>query len=204
MQNTSNPAGAPPKKKKIKVPKVVNGIDTLVEVEVDDVAGPTWGARADHKLLNTELERLDGPAKATGMARYSYDVRLPGMLYGRILHSPHASAEVVSIDTSAAEKIDGVKAVINNGKRTLKYEGDPVAAVATVTPEIAEDAIRAIKVEYKKLPMRSRPGRPPRPTRRKCLQKATRATCRKATNGAARTMSRRRSRPVMPLSSASL
>lgn len=147
-QNTSTP----PKKKKIKVPKVVNGIDTIVEVEVDDVAGPTWGARGNHKLLNTDLERLDGPAKVSGMARYSYDVRLPGMLYGRILHSPHACAEVVSIDTSAAEKMDGVKAVINNGKRKLKYEGDPVAAVAAITPEIAEDAIRAIKVEYKKLP----------------------------------------------------
>jgi xanthine dehydrogenase YagR molybdenum-binding subunit len=148
MQN----AQTPPKKKKIKVPKVVNGIDTLVEIEVDDTGGPTWGDRASHKLLNTDLERLDGPAKATGKAIYSYDVRLPGMLYGRILHSPYASAEVVNIDVSAAEKMDGVKAVINNGKHTLKYEGDPVAAVAAITPEIAEDAIRAIKVEYKKLP----------------------------------------------------
>ena len=148
MQN----AQSPPKKKKIKVPRVVNGQDTLVEIEVEDVGGLTWGARGSHKLLNTDLERLDGPAKASGMAKYTYDVRVPGMLYGRILHSPHASADIVSVDTSAAEKMSGVKAVINMGKREAKYEGDPIAAVAAITPEIAEDAIRAIKVEYKKRP----------------------------------------------------
>ena len=74
------------------------------------------------------------------------------MLYGFILMSPHASAEVASIDTSAAEKIDGVKAVIQLGNKQAKYEGDPVAAVAATSPEIAEDAIRAIKVIYKKRP----------------------------------------------------
>ena len=93
---------------------------------------------------------MDGPAKASGMAKYTYDVRLPGMLYGRILHSPHASADVISVDTSAAEKMNGVKAVINMGKKEAKYEGDPIAAVAAITPEIAEDAIRAIVVKYNK------------------------------------------------------
>ena len=159
MQNTTTP----PKKKKIKVPRVVNGIDTLVEIEVDDTGGPTWGARGSHKLLNTELERLDGPAKAAGMAKYTYDVKLPGMLYGRILHSPHASGEVVSVDISAAEKMAGVKAVLNMGKKQVKYEGDPIAAVAALTPEIAEDAIRAIKVEYKKLPHVVTPAQAMRP-----------------------------------------
>jgi xanthine dehydrogenase YagR molybdenum-binding subunit len=143
----------PPKKKKIKVPKVVNGVDTLVEIEVDDTGGPSWGPRDAHTLLNHPLRRLDGPEKVSGRAKYSYDVRVPGMLYGRILRSPYPHAEMVSVDTSAAEKMPGVKAVLSFADRkTLKYEGDPVAAVAAVTPEIADDAIRAIKVVYKKLP----------------------------------------------------
>jgi xanthine dehydrogenase YagR molybdenum-binding subunit len=142
----------PPKKKKVKVPKVVNGIETYVEVEVDDTGGPTWGPKEGHALLNRAIRRVDGPAKATGKARYTHDVRLPNLLYGRILRSPYASAEVTAIDTSAAEALPGVKAVMSNGPKPLKYEGDPVAAVAAVTPEIAEDAIRAIKVTYKRLP----------------------------------------------------
>ncbi len=142
-----------PKKKKIKVPKVVNGIETIVEIEVDDTGGPDWGPKDGHALLNHDIRRVDGPAKVTGQARYSYDVRVPGMLYGRILRSPHACAEMVSVDTSPAEKMPGVKAVVSYAdKKILKYEGDPVAAVAAITPEIAEDAIRAIKVTYKKLP----------------------------------------------------
>lgn len=144
--------GQQTKKKKIKVPKVVNGIDTLVEVEVDDTGGPTWGPKDAHTLLNTALPRVDGPAKVSGKARYSYDVRPAGMLYGRFLISPYACADVTHIDTGAAEKMEGVKAVLNFGNQQLKYEGQPVAAVAAITPEIAEDAIRAIKVTYKKNP----------------------------------------------------
>src|SRR5579884_893436 len=143
----------PKKKKKIKVPKVINGETTLVEVEVDDTSGPVWGPKDAHTVINHPIRRVDGPAKVTGQAKYTYDVRVPGMLYGRILRSPHASAEIVSIDTSPAERMNGVKAVISYAdKKQLKYEGDPVAAVAAITPEIAEDAIRAIKVTYKKLP----------------------------------------------------
>ena len=142
----------PPKKKKIKVPKVVNGIDTLVEIEVDDTGGPTWGPRDAHTILNHNIERVDGPAKASGAAKYTYDVRVPGMLYGCILMSPYASADIVSVDTSAAEKMEGVKAVTALGTKEVKYEGDPVAAVAAITPEIAEDAVRAIKVKYAKRP----------------------------------------------------
>lgn len=142
----------PPKKKKIKVPKVVNGIDTLVEIEVDDTDGPTWGPREAHSLINTDMRRVDGDAKVTGHAKYTHDMRPAGMLFGAILGSPYASAEVTSIDVSAAEKIPGVKAVISYGNKKLRYEGDPVAAVAAVSPEIAGDALRAVKVQYNKLP----------------------------------------------------
>ncbi len=137
-----------PAKKKIKVPKVVNGIETIVEIEVDDTAGPQWGDRNAFALIGKSLPRVDGPVKVTGKARYTHDVRLPGMLYARILPSPHASARVASIDTAAAEAIPGVIAVIANPGKQLRYQGDPVAAVAAETPELAEDGIRAIVVKY--------------------------------------------------------
>lgn len=140
-----------PKTKKIKVPKVVNGETQMVEVEVADNDGPQWGDRSQMTVLNKHIPRLDGPDKVTGRAKYSHDIRLPGMLYGRILPSPHASAQVTAIDTSPAERMAGVAVVIPMGKR-LRYQGDPVAAVAAITPEIAEDAIRAIRVTYDVLP----------------------------------------------------
>ncbi|HLJ56579.1 MAG TPA: xanthine dehydrogenase family protein molybdopterin-binding subunit [Chthonomonadaceae bacterium] len=141
-----------PKMKKIKTVKDVNGVPTEVEIEVPDTGGPTWGPRGSHTLLNHDIERVDGPAKATGAAKYTYDVRVPGMLYGRVLMSPHACADITSVDTSAAEAMPGVKAVVTLNDKQVKYEGDPVAAVAAITPEIAEDAVRTIKVAYKKRP----------------------------------------------------
>lgn len=141
----------PKPKRKIKVPRVVNGIETMVEIEVDDTSGPGWGPNDRHRLLNKRIPRVDGPVKATGTAQYSYDVKLPGMLHGRILGSPHARARVTSLDLSGAEKIKGVKAVISASEE-VRYEGEPVAAVAAITPELAEDAIRAIKVTYEVLP----------------------------------------------------
>ena len=63
------------------------------------------------RLLGTKIERLDGPDKATGKAKYSYDVNRPGMLHAKMLRSPHAHAKIKSIDTSAARTAPGVKAV---------------------------------------------------------------------------------------------
>jgi xanthine dehydrogenase YagR molybdenum-binding subunit len=64
------------------------------------------------RLLGTKIKRLDGPEKATGRAKYSYDVNRPGMLHGIILRSPHAHAKIKSIDTSAAKKTLGFKAMV--------------------------------------------------------------------------------------------
>jgi xanthine dehydrogenase YagR molybdenum-binding subunit len=135
-------------KRKIKVPKVINGFEQVVEIEVDDTQGEQWPSRESLKVLDKPMRRVDGVDKVTGRARYTHDVRLPGMLYGRILPSPHPSAQVATVDTSAAQAIPGVVAVVDFGGKTLRYQGDPVAAVAAETPEIAEDAIRAITVKY--------------------------------------------------------
>ena len=102
-------------------------------------------------LLNQRTTRVDGPVKATGVARYTYDQRLPGMLYGRILRCPHGHARITKLDTDAALKIPGVKAIVPAPLTELRYAGAAVAAVAATTPEIAGDALRAIKVTYEVL-----------------------------------------------------
>ncbi len=146
------------KKKKIKVPRVVDGYETIVEIEVDDTGGPAWGPNNQHRLLNHRLPRVDGPVKVSGAAIYSHDVRPPGMLYGRILRSPHAHALVKRLDFSAARRMSGVKAVVaaqdrpEGSPHEVRYEGEPVAATAAISPEIADDAVHAIAVEYEILP----------------------------------------------------
>ena len=134
------------------MPRVVNGVEQMVEIEVDEDAGPGWGPNDKHKLLNHRMTRVDGPLKATGAAKYTYDQRLPGMLYARVLRSPHAHARITKLDTDAAAKIPGVKAIIPAPLAEVRFAGAPVAAVAATTPEIAGDALRAIKVTYEVLP----------------------------------------------------
>src|SRR5919106_5047837 len=133
----AQPSPSPKPKKKIRVPRVVNGVEQMVEIEVDEESGPGWGPNDKHRLLNKRMTRVDGPLKAAGAARYTYDQRLPGMLYGRILRCPHAHARVTKIDSNAASAIPGVKAIVPAPLTELRYAGAPVAAVAATTPEIA-------------------------------------------------------------------
>jgi xanthine dehydrogenase YagR molybdenum-binding subunit len=105
-------------------------------------------------LIGTRIPRMDGMAKASGRMKYPSDVRPEGTLFGVILYSPYAHAKVKSIDTSAAEKMPGVKGVLAIAKAgtTLRYHGDDIAAVAAETEEQARDAARTIKIEYDVLP----------------------------------------------------
>jgi xanthine dehydrogenase YagR molybdenum-binding subunit len=117
-----------------------------------------WPPPAERTLIGKPIKRLDGAAKVRGTAKYTYDIIRPGMLYGRLLDSPHAYARVKSIDLSAAEKLPGVKAALalkdpaKEETARVFYQGEEVAAVAAQTEEIAEDAIRLIKVDYEVLP----------------------------------------------------
>ncbi len=106
------------------------------------------------RLIGTKITRLDGLAKASGRAKYPSDTRPEGTLFAVMLYSPHAHAKIKSIDTTAAEKMPGVKAVstIAAAGTTLRYQGDDIAAVAAETEEQARDAVRAIKVDYEVLP----------------------------------------------------
>ncbi|WP_298835757.1 xanthine dehydrogenase family protein molybdopterin-binding subunit [uncultured Roseobacter sp.] len=129
------------------------------------------GQERRFKVVGQRVERPDGIEKVTGKALYGADMTAPGMLFGRILRSPHAHARIVSIDTSAAEALKGVKAVVTGadlvhpedegladiadnclaGEKVL-YDGHAVAAVAAVDKATARDAIRLIRVEYEVLP----------------------------------------------------
>ena len=124
--------------------------------------------------------RHDGADKVTGRARYGADNNMPGMLYGKILRSPHAHAVIKSVDASAAETLPGVHAVVTSAdwpETSMKltdlaegsihnlgflsmnvlargkalYKGHPVAAVAAVSPHVAEEATKLIKVDYEVL-----------------------------------------------------
>ncbi len=117
-----------------------------------------WPEASRRSVIGRRTSRLDGPDKVSGKAKYTHDQKLPGMLYGMILRSPHARARVVSVDISGAEKMPGVKAVrIIRGpgselKPEIDWAGVEVAAVAATDAHLAEDAIRAIKVVYEPLP----------------------------------------------------
>jgi xanthine dehydrogenase YagR molybdenum-binding subunit len=113
---------------------------------------------ASRSVIGTSIKRLDGPEKVTGRAKYTFDINRPGMLYGRIVRSPHPRARIVSVDLTAAQRAPGVKAAIvwrdpaNPQRNTVMFQGDEVAAVAADTEERAIDAARLVKVEYEVLP----------------------------------------------------
>ena len=121
-----------------------------------------------YRVLGTRPVRHDGVEKVTGRANYGADFNLPGMLHGKILRSPHAHARIRSIDTSAALALDGVFAVVTGSdfpaagnpvtaevimcRGHVRYQGHAVAAVAAVSPTIADQALDLIKVDYEVLP----------------------------------------------------
>src|SRR5579864_5592749 len=120
----------------------------------DDNTKYGWPAADQRTLIGKRISRVDGPDKVSGRAKYTYDVHRPGMLYGKVVRSPHAHAKVVSVDTSAAEKMPGAKGVyiIQDKGSEIHWAGDDIVVVAAVDEPTAADAARAIKVEYQPLP----------------------------------------------------
>jgi xanthine dehydrogenase YagR molybdenum-binding subunit len=113
-----------------------------------------WPEEGKRSHIGKRISRLDGPDKVSGRAKYTYDLNRPGMLFGKLVRSPHAHARIVSIDTSVAEKMPGVKAVkiIQEVGKEIQWAGVDVVAVVAETEGQAEDAARAVKVQYEKLP----------------------------------------------------
>lgn len=114
----------------------------------------SWGEASESRLIGKRIPRLSGKDKVTGKAKYTFDINRPGMLYGRILRSEVARANVVGLDLSDAEAMPGVKAVlpIIEVGRQIRYQGQEIAAVAAETDDIARDAIRRIRVDLEELP----------------------------------------------------
>ena len=137
--------------------------------------------KQEFKWVGTRPIRPDGMDKVTGRAKFGADLHLPGMLIGRVLRSPHAHAKILSVDTSEAEKLPGVKAVVSgsdfppvppivweaSGETPVNfrdlarnvmardkalYDGHAVAAVAATSAVVAEKALGLIKVDYEVLP----------------------------------------------------
>ena len=117
-------------------------------------------------IVGRSVPRVGLADKIQGRARYTADLKRPGMLYGRVLRSPHAHARIVHIDVSAARRLPGVQAVLTyedvpQGRidadllpldAVVRFVGDEVAVVAAESEAIAEDALRLIQVEYAVLP----------------------------------------------------
>lgn len=141
------------------------------------VSNPDVNGKKEYKTVGTRPIRHDGVEKVTGQARYGADIHLPGMLYGKVLRSPHAHARIKSIDVTHAMSLPGVKAVITSeelpqpsgtvgdlgeGAMTnprfmsnnvlaadkVLYKGHAVAAVAATSQHIAEEALSLINVDY--------------------------------------------------------
>jgi len=125
-----------------------------VEMDINPAVGDLkpWDLDTKFDVMKGRYPRLEGPLKVTGKAKYTYDIKLPGMLWGRMVGASVPHAEVVKIDTSKAEKVPGVKAVWTTESRTVRFAGQDVAAVAATTPEIAMDAARLIEVTYNEKP----------------------------------------------------
>lgn len=125
-----------------------------VEMDINPAEGDLkpWDLDTKFDVMKGRYPRLEGPLKVTGRAKYTYDIKLPGMLWGRMVGASVPHAEVVKIDTSRAEKLPGVKAVWTTESRTVRFAGQDVAAVAATTPEIALDAARLIEVTYNEKP----------------------------------------------------
>ena len=116
-----------------------------------------------YSVIGKRQPRLDGPFKATGRSQFTDDITLPGMLYGKIVRSSIPRGKILNIDTSRAQNLAGVKAIIThkdtNGlmvgpdqfllrEDSVNYFGDEIAAVAAVDEDIANEAAELIKVEY--------------------------------------------------------
>jgi xanthine dehydrogenase YagR molybdenum-binding subunit len=108
--------------------------------------------KEEFKIVGKPTPRIDGKKIVTGQALYTHDIKLRGMLHGKILRSPYACAEVVSVDLNEAENLPGVYAALQLKKGRVNYIGEQVAAVAAVEEKTAEKALKLIKVVYNILP----------------------------------------------------
>jgi xanthine dehydrogenase YagR molybdenum-binding subunit len=114
----------------------------------------SWPDAQQRTLIGTRKTRVDGPEKVSGRAKYSFDQNPKGLLYGICVRSPYAHCKITSIDIAAAQKMPGVKAVkvIQKEGTEIHWAGDEIVGIAATSEGAAEDAARAVKIQYQPLP----------------------------------------------------
>ena len=125
-----------------------------IEVLLPANEAKPWDAATKLEIVGKPVPRIDGAAKVTGQARYTHDIRLPGMLFAAVLRSPHACATLTGLDLEAARSAPGVAGVLplaKVGERML-FAGQDIAAVAATTPQLAHDAVRRISATFQAEP----------------------------------------------------
>ena len=126
--------------------------DQLRDIEFELPAGEPrpWDATSKLEIVGKPAPRIDGPARVTGAARYTHDIRLPGLLYAAVLRSPHPCATLGALDLGPARNAPGVVAVLALAKagERLLFAGQDVAAVAARTPQQARAALRQISATF--------------------------------------------------------
>ncbi len=152
--------------------KIIEAVEYAADL-LKGVKKPSkWVSGNGHNghIIGDSVPRQDTLAKVLGQAKYAADLKMPGMLYAKILRSPHHHANILSIDTSEAEALPGVEAVVTYNdipakkemnsarpqlhlfaKDTVRFKGEAIAAVAAVNLEMAEEAVKRIKIEYELL-----------------------------------------------------
>jgi len=132
----------------------VGPVENPVTLEVHPAAGDVkpWDNESPLQKVKGRHPRLEAPLKVTGRATYTYDVRLPGMLWAKMVRAPIPAGKIVRIDTTRAEQLPGVKAVWTTDAKLVRFAGQDIAAVAAVSQEIAEDAARLVDVQYEPAP----------------------------------------------------
>jgi xanthine dehydrogenase YagR molybdenum-binding subunit len=155
---------------------MVKVIKTKVEIEgriheetvvVDGEEPAPWEDDREFSVVGKPVNRIDAPERVTGAAKYTYDVHPAGMLQAAVLRSPHPHARIFRVDTSRAEALPGVRAVLSSANApqiewhsgvsrlfdtTLRFAGEEVAAVAADDLDTARDALKLVEVEYELLP----------------------------------------------------
>lgn len=122
--------------------------------DVPDGDAPPYEATTKFAVLGGDTDRADGLAKASGRAKYSYDVTFPGLLQAAILRAPIARGKLASLDLEAAKAMPGVAAVIalkEPGKK-IRFVGDEVAAICAPTLDLCRDALEKIVATYEQEP----------------------------------------------------
>ena len=145
--------------KKTKVTLGFPGHFKEVSVSLPKGEPAPWEFDADLKVVGKRVPRVDGPDKVSGRARYTFDLKLPGMLHAAVLRCPHPHARLKRIDLAMAEAHPEVRAVLVMDAREYRFAGAEVAAVAATTLVAAREAIGLIEVEYQVLPFVTDPER---------------------------------------------